>query len=138
MDAHYYVLDLRHSGAWVYVGAAVVFLSCCWVFSASTACFNVLVITFRPIFLGYYGYDVYFCWFNCPNPNIQFGLKLGYFFGPLWIFFFLEVYWAYRTYKKLKEVGLEERELNIFKKILLFPIILLITGLFGTIDLIYI
>jgi hypothetical protein len=43
-----------------------------------------------------------------------------------------------RTYKKLIEVGLEGRELNIFKKILLFPIILLITGVFATIDVIYI
>ena len=48
------------------------------------------------------------------------------------------MYWAYRTYKKLKEVGLEGRELNIFKKILLFPIILLITGLFPTADVIYV
>ncbi len=48
------------------------------------------------------------------------------------------MYWAYRAYKKLKEVGLEGRELNIFKKILLFPIILLITGTFATADLIYI
>jgi hypothetical protein len=34
---------------------------------------------------------------------------MGYFFGPLWVFFFLEMFWAYRTYHKLKEVGLEER-----------------------------
>ena len=62
---------------------------------------------------------------------------MGYFYGPLWLFFILEMYWAYQTYKKLKQVGLEERELNIFKKILLFPIILLVTGIFATSDLIY-
>ena len=38
----------------------------------------------------------------------------------------------------MKEVGLEGRELNIFKKILLFPIILLIAGIFPTIDAIYV
>jgi hypothetical protein len=61
-----------------------------------------------------------------------------YFFGPLWVFFFLEMFWAYLTYARLKEVGLEERELNIFKRIMLFPIILLVTGFFATADLIYV
>jgi len=37
---------------------------------------------------------------------LQFGLKIGYFFGPLWLLFFLEMSWAYQTYHKLKEVGL--------------------------------
>jgi hypothetical protein len=62
---------------------------------------------------------------------------MGYYFAPLWVFFFLELYFAYRTYRKLKAVGLEGRELNIFKKILMFPVILLVTGLFATINLIY-
>ena len=48
------------------------------------------------------------------------------------------MYWAYRAYQKLKDVGLEQRELSIFKKILLFPIILLITGFFATAEMIYV
>lgn len=63
---------------------------------------------------------------------------MAYYFGPLWVLFFLEVFWAAKTFNKLKKLGLESRELNIFKKIFLFPLILLITGIFPTIDLVYI
>lgn len=47
------------------------------------------------------------------------------------------MFFAFRTYQKLKSVGLHGRELNIFKKILMFPIILLVTGFFATADMIY-
>jgi hypothetical protein len=85
------------------------------------------------VFLGDYGFDVYYCWFDSGNPNAQFGLKMAYYFGPLWVLFVLEVFWAAQTFRKLKRLGLESRELNIFKKIFLFPLILLITGIFPTI-----
>lgn len=62
---------------------------------------------------------------------------MGYFFGPLWVLFFLEIYWVSRTYARLKKLGLDSRDLNIFKRLLLFPFILLGTGIFATIDIIY-
>jgi hypothetical protein len=60
----------------------------------------------RPIFFDNYGLDVYFCWFSAESRNIQFFLKLGYFFAPLWILFFLESFWAYKTFDRLKKLGL--------------------------------
>jgi len=112
-------------------------LSRSWLCAAHCLVNHVFCRRYRPAVLHEYGYNTYFCWFDTTTSSLQFGLKMGYFFGPLWLFFFLEMFWAYQTYHKLKEVGLEERELNIFKKIMLFPIILLITGTFATARLIY-
>ncbi len=64
-------------------------------------------------------------------------LRLGYYFIPLWVFFFINMTLSILTYIKLKHLGLPEQILNNFKKIVLFPLILFFTGIFGTVDLIY-
>lgn len=138
LDIDNNVLHLCNSGAWLYSGEAVTVLPRRGLPAAHFAGYSVSGCLVSPIFLGDYGYNVYFCWFDSESASEQFWLKIGYFFCPLWIFFFLEIYWAYGAYQKLKQVGLEGRELSIFKKILLFPIILVITGAFATADLIYI
>ncbi len=53
-----------------------------------------------------YGYNTYFCWFNTVDRDTQFGLKMCFFFGPLWILFLLEIYWSAKAYHKLKSIGL--------------------------------
>lgn len=88
--------------------------------------------------MDYYGPNVYYCWFSADSPAVQFYLKIGYFFAPLWLLFIVNVSCAAKTYQTLRKLGLGSRELSIFKRLLLFPFILLVTGIFATIDIIYI
>lgn len=61
-----------------------------------------------------------------------------YFYIPLWVAFILNIVLSQITYKKLKDLGLDERDLTIFKRLMLFPLILLITGVFSTVNEIYV
>ena len=99
---------------------------------------NVVICSVSPILFEWFGYNLYFCWIDGVEFRwVKLAVKIGYFFAPLWLCFFLEIYWAYRTYHCLQALGLAERELAIFKRLLLFPLILMAAGLFPTIDLIY-
>lgn len=92
---------------------------------------------FRPVFFKMYGYNTYYCWFADHNRHVEFVLKMGYYYLPLWGSFFLTVGLSIKAYRKLKELGLSERELIFFKRLMLFPFIMLSTALFSTINLIY-
>lgn len=92
---------------------------------------------FRPIFFGLYGFNTYYCWFRGNNRNAQFGLKLAYYYAPLWIGFFLTIFMSSKVYKTLKDLGLGKRELIFFKRLMLFPFIMLGTAFIPTINLIY-
>ena len=106
LDPYHHLFLLRHSSPRVHTWKVITFLPFGRLSVAHHSCLDVLFLPFRPIFLDLYGYNNYFCWFNASSSAEQFGLKMGYFYGPLWIFFVLEVYWAHQTFKKLKAVGL--------------------------------
>jgi len=89
MDSHNNVLLICYSSPWPYALTTWIFLLGPRISIPNTCSHHVTMVRYRPIFLGYYGYDVYYCWFDSDTPLTQFGLKLGYFFCPLWIFFFL-------------------------------------------------
>lgn len=89
----------------------------------------------RPIFLNLYGYDQYFCWFAADRVT-EFWLKMGYFFIPLWVLFIFNLTLSQVTYRNLKKLELDPRQLMIFKRLMLFPFIMLVTGLFATADII--
>lgn len=109
MDSHHHVLLLRLSSPRGLFGQTGALLSCIRLLLAHLARPRVPHSSYSPIFLGDYGFDVYYCWFNSPNPNVQFGMKMAYYFGPLWVLFLLEVFWAAQTFHKLKRLGLESR-----------------------------
>lgn len=93
----------------------------------------------RPAFFDNYGFVSYFCWFvpgNSNDSNVAFWLKMGFFYFPLWIFFVINLTLSVITYYKLKRIELEPRLLTIFKRLMLFPFIMFITGFFATADLI--
>lgn len=94
-------------------------------------------LIFSPAFFNLYGYDQYFCWFASENPTVDFWLKMGFFFIPLWVLFFFNLICSQITYRTLKRLELEPRQLTIFKRLMLFPFIMLITGFFATVDTIY-
>lgn len=62
---------------------------------------------------------------------------MGYFFIPLWILFIVNFVLSQITYRTLKNLEIEERQLTIFKRLMLFPFIMVITGVFATADTIY-
>ena len=62
---------------------------------------------------------------------------MGFFFIPLWILFIINFILSQITYRTLKSLELEPRQLTIFKRLMLFPFIMVITGAFATADTIY-
>ena len=62
---------------------------------------------------------------------------MGFFFIPLWILFLLNLVLSQITYRTLKKLEIEPRQLIIFKRLMLFPFIMLLTGAFATADTIY-
>jgi hypothetical protein len=62
---------------------------------------------------------------------------MGFFFIPLWTLFFTNIFLSTKTYLRLKKIELEKPLLSVFKRLMLFPLIMMVTGLFATIDLIY-
>jgi hypothetical protein len=75
---------------------------------------------------------------NSDNATEQFWLKMAYFYIPLWVFFVVNLVLSQITYRKLKGLGLSDRDLTIFKRLMLFPLIMFFTGFFSTIDQIYV
>jgi len=63
---------------------------------------------------------------------------MTYFFIPLWISFVINIVLTFLTFKKLKTLGLDKRDYTIFKRLMLFPLILLVTGFFATINVVYV
>ena len=108
------------------------------VLTALNSSYHVDVHWFRPGIFQQYGYNIYFCWFDSTNETSQFWFKMSYFFIPLWVAFILNFVLSIITYQKLKRLGLDERDLTIFKRLMLFPFIMVITGLFATINEVYI
>lgn len=84
-----------------------------------------------------YGFNTYYCWFSTNNRVAEFGLQMGYYFVPLWLGFFATIYMSTKVYKTLKKLGLGEDQLVFFKRLMLFPLIMLSTALFPTANLIY-
>lgn len=62
---------------------------------------------------------------------------MGFFFIPLWILFIVNFVLSQITYRTLKNLGVESRQLTIFKRLMLFPFIMVVTGAFATADTIY-
>lgn len=62
---------------------------------------------------------------------------MSYYYLPLWVSFFLTVFLSFRVYRTLRDLGLSGKELTFFKRLMLFPFIMLGTALFSTINLIY-
>jgi hypothetical protein len=62
---------------------------------------------------------------------------MGYYFLPLWTGFCLTIYMSTQVYRSLRDIGLEESQLSFFKRLMLFPLIMLGTALLPTINLIY-
>jgi hypothetical protein len=102
LDEHHHLLLVRVSSAQGDAGEAVTVLPVGGLPAAAAAVPRVPPPLCSPIFLDLYGYNIYFCWFDTNSAWIQFGLKVGYFFGPLWILFLLEIYWSAKTYARLK------------------------------------
>lgn len=63
---------------------------------------------------------------------------MSYYYLPLWISFFLTSFLSFKVYRTLKDLGLSGKELTFFKRLMLFPFIMLGTAFFSTINLIYI
>lgn len=63
---------------------------------------------FRPAIFQLYGYVQYFCWFSSEQNDSWeiFWLKMGYFFIPLWVLFFLNLGLSIKTYLELKRIEL--------------------------------
>lgn len=55
------------------------------------------------------------------------------YYMPLWAFFIANTVMFAKTYKKLKELEMEPYQLRVFKRMLLFPLILFVVALFSTI-----
>ena len=89
------------------------------------------------MFFKIYGFNTYYCWFDADNSDLQFILKLVYYYGPLWVAFFLTIFMSAKVYKTLKDLGLGKRELIFFKRLMLFPFVMLGTAFFPTVNLIY-
>jgi len=52
---------------------------------------------------------------------------------PLWGFFIANTFMFAKTYNKLKELEMDPIELRVFRRLLLFPLILFVVALFSTI-----
>ena len=63
---------------------------------------------------------------------------MGFFYIPLWVAFIVNLVLSIITYRKLIRLGLDERDLIIFKRLMLFPFILFITGIFATVNSVYV
>lgn len=96
-----------------------------------------LITKSRPVFFKVYGFNTYYCWFDSDDRRVEFGLKMGYYFVPLWAGFVISVIMSVKVYRELKELGLEKKELVFFKRLMLFPLIMLGTAFFPTVNLIY-
>lgn len=90
----------------------------------------------RPAIFNVYQFQNYYCWFGPDESTTGFWLRMGYFFIPLWILFIANMTLSLLTYQKLKDLGIDRSKLNIFKRIVLFPLILFVCGLFATISII--
>lgn len=62
---------------------------------------------------------------------------MTFFYLPMWVAFFINLGFTVLTIKKLSKMNIGKDHMNHFKRLTLFPLILLLTSVFSTLNTIY-